>query len=263
VPEPGDDAVALTGTVKVTITRESDGSTLVSEGSTTEAGEPAYWSYTIPGTSLARLDVLTAVWTDGTSSYTTTAEIVGGFVCSLNSIAEKLDEPGPTDPADLAKARELALRDIERACHVNFRPRFVKERVTGDGTATVALSNREPRRILKATIDGTDLSGEELSALELSPSGLVTKPSGVWRRGADLVIAYEAGYASYPEAARHVRDLAASYLTANPVDWMDRATSYTNDYGPYSMVTPGMRGAAFALPNVNAFVESFYVPLVA
>jgi hypothetical protein len=261
IPEYGEDAVSLSGEVKITITRDSDGSTLVTDSLTTHvAGEPEYWSYEVSGSYFADLDILTATWTDGDSTYTTQVEVVGGYVVSLASIKAKLGEDATDD--ELTRAREQALDDIERACHVSFRPRYRRERLSGNGTNRLLLGSRQPRRILSLEVEDSPLSEADIEALILEPSGVIVRDS-TWPLGrSNIVATYEAGYEFYTPAQRPVRDLAAYYLTASPTDWNERATGYSNDYGTYSLVTPGVRGASFPLPVVNSFVEGFCLPLV-
>lgn len=260
-PEYGEDAVSLSGEVKITITRDSDGSALVTDSATTHvSGEPEYWTYEVSGSDLADLDILTAMWTDGDSSYTTQVEVVGGYVVSLAAIKDKLGEDASDD--ELIRAREQALDEIERACHVSFRPRYRKERISGNGTDRLLLGSRQPRRILSLEVDDSPLSEADIDALILEPSGVVVRDS-TWASGrSNIVVTYESGYEFYTPAQRPVRDLAAYYLTPSPTDWNERATGFSNDLGTYSLVTPGVRGASFPLPVVNSFVEGFCLPLV-
>lgn len=261
IPEHWEDPVSLSGEVKITITRDSDGSAVVTDAETTHVtGEPESWTYEVSGSDFADLDILTATWTDGSSTYTTQVEVVGGYVVSLAAIKNKLGEDASDD--ELTRAREQALDDIERACHVSFRPRYRKERLSGSGTNRLLLGRRQPRRILSLEVEDSPLSEADIDALILEPSGVVVRTS-TWSQGrSNIVATYEAGYEFYTPAQRPVRDLAAYYLTVSPTDWNDRATGYSNEYGTYSLVTPGVRGASFPLPIVNSFVEGFCLPLV-
>lgn len=260
IPEIGNDPVTFSGPVTVKVTRDSDGSTVAEEAATHVAGEDEHWTVTLSGTDLEQLDILTLSWSDGSSTYTTTVEVVGGFVTSLSAIQDKLQKEG--DDADAFTAREIALRAIEDACGVAFRPRYRKDTISGTGTGRLFLYSRMPRRILGVEIEGTALSAEEVEALTVDPIGLLIREQR-WPEGrSNIVVTYEHGYSEYTSAKYPVRDLAAHYLSSNPTDWMDRATSYANDMASYTLVTPGVRGAQFPVPSVNAFVEQFASPLV-
>jgi hypothetical protein len=257
-PGRGEDPASFSKDPTVTITRHSNGEAVVTDAETTKvpAGEDDIEHYTVDltGAQLADVDLLTAVWTDGDSSYTSHHEVVGGFACSLAAITEKYKEGGKTDE-EFAEARAIATREIEGACAVAFRPRYGKELLDGSGGQELLLRQPQLLRLLKVSIDGEDLSEEELGELTLDPASLLVRTGG-WPVGrANIEVAYVHGYESFSPAKLPVRDLAAYLLTESPTDWNERATSVSTEYGSYSLVTPGVRGASFPLPSVNAFVE--------
>ncbi len=256
-PGPGDDPVAFSEAPKVTVTRHSDGSAIVTDKATTEETEDGetYFTLDLTGAQLAEVDLLTATWSDGSSSYTTHAEVVGAFVTSLKAIKKKYSE-GAADE-DVEAAREVATSDIESACGVAFRPRYGKEILDGSGTKQLLL--RQPRllRVLSVAVAGKELTEEELEELTLDPVGMLVGESS-WPEGrANIEVAYVHGFESFAPAELPVRDLAAYLLTESPTDWNERATSIQREDGySYTLVTPGVRGASFPLPSVNAFVEA-------
>lgn len=262
-PEVGADSVALTSP-KVTIVRDSDGSTAVSEATPTKVepeGGSTYWTQALTAAQTAALDILTATWksSDG-SLYTQTIEVVGGFVASLAEIKDRLDET----PADalVASKRESALKEIEDACSVALRPRYQKELLSGDGSRKLRLSRRRLISVESVSVDGTALTEAELEALTLDPMGVLISESA-WSRGVlNIVVTYTHGFVDYPPARHPVRDYATYLLTPQPTDLNARATSVTTDVASYVLVTPGVRGARFPLPSVNAFVAEFGAPLV-
>lgn len=254
-PGPDDDPVTFAEDPTVTVARDSDGSVIVEDKAATkvelEEDDP-YYTVELSGTDLSEVDLLKAVWSDGSSSYTTYAEVVGGFVTSLKSIKAKYGESDKTDE-EIAEMREIALRSIEDVCGVAFRSRYSREVL--DGTASLELIVSQPRlqRVLSASVGGEALALDELV---IDPAGIVIAPS-VWSCGrANVEIAYVHGYEDFSTATLPVRDLAAHLLTKSPTDWNERATSVSDEMGTYSLVTAGVRGASFPLPSVNAFVEN-------
>jgi hypothetical protein len=259
-PSPEDDPVTFASTPKVTVTRDSDGTAILIEGEATEAGaEPdIYFTVDLDGSDIPTPDLLTAVWTDGASSYTTIAEVVGDFACSLKSIEAKFNG---TTTEDVATMREIATRSIEDACSLAFRPRYARELRDGTGSTELALSHSPVRRIVAVTVDGVAV---ELTEVEIDSAGFLLLPSG-WAEGrANVEITYIHGYESFPTATLPVRDLAAYLLTPSPTDWHARATAQTGPDGiSYTLVTAGVRGASFPLPSVNAFVDENRSPTIA
>ncbi len=259
LPGADEDPVAFSGPPTVTVIRDSDGAVVVDQETSTEggSGEDVYFTVDIPGDQLTEPDLLIAEWTDGSSTYTTRAEVVGAFLASLKEIKEKLGEEGPSDER-CASMREIASRSIEDACGVAFRPRY--ERIALSGTGDFALILPRPRVIslVSLAVDGEALSLEEVA---VSPAGILEGPQP-WRAGAAIEVAYVHGHETFPAAALPVRDLAAYLLTPAPTDWDQRATSVSSEIGTYSLVTPGLRGAVFPLPAVNAFVEEHRYPVI-
>lgn len=260
-PEHGGDPVELSEPT-VTITRDSDGEAVVEGAETTkgEEGGETFWTVELTGAQIPEVDVLKVVWSDESASYTTHVEVVGGFVVSLAAIEAKLGEKAAEELR--VQKREIALREIERACGVAFRPRYAKELLDGTGSKRLLLPRREVTEVLAVEVGGTALSTEEVEALTLEPIGVVIRAAG-WPSGkSNVSITYVHGYDYFPPAETPVRDYAAYLLADRPSDYSERATQVSTDVATYSLVTPGMRGAQFPLPTVNAFVEQYMVPLV-
>lgn len=267
-PEAGADSVTFDKAPTVTVTRDSDSSLVLEEveaDAVEEKEVPPYWTVPLTAAQLSEVDLLTAEWTgevdESSNTYTTYAEIVGGFVVSLLAIEEELGEEASADK--LTEAREIALHRIESACGVAFRRRYAREILDGQGRRGLFLDYRRPLQILKVEIGEVALSEAAIGELTLKSSGAVDRESG-WPCGVNnIVIAYAHGHTFYPAATEPIRDLAAYYLTKAPTDWNQRATSVSTELGTYALVTPGVRGASFPLPSVNAFVDQFTAPLVA
>jgi len=253
-PGPDEDPVTFAETPTVTVTRDSTGATVFEGPAEEHAGEdddPTYYTVELSGSDLSEVDLLSAVWSDGNSSYTTYAEVVGGFACSLKAIEAKYGEDDKSTE-EIAAMRMAATRAIEGACGVAFRPRYGREVRDGSGTTELFLAAPQLQRVLSASVAGEDLALDDLTA---DPVGAIVSASS-WPTGRlNVRVTYVHGYTDFSPAALPVRDLAAYLLTESPTDWNERATAVSNEFGNYTLVVPGMRGASFPLPAVNAFVE--------
>lgn len=248
------------GTPTVTITRDSDGSAVVTGAATTKVpSTTGIYAYTLTPTQTATLDLLTAQWSailgGVTQVFTTQVEIVGGFLVSLEAIAAA--SGGAATTAELSEARDWAEEVLEESCSTAFRPRYAKERVYGSGNAFLLLNNRRPLAVRSVSVDGTVFTAAELSDLTLGSNGVLRRSSAWDTAGTDLV--YEYGYTTPPvPVQRAALKLAAYFLTEDPSDYFDRATSLSTDDGAsYSLVTPGVRGAVTSIPEVNQVIEAY------
>jgi|GEM_PF-2629006 len=257
-PDHDGDPVEFDELPTVTVVRHSDGSAVdVGAVEKDGAGEDLVYTASVDSTATAEVDLLVATWTGkvagADSSYTTYAEVVGGVLTSLKAIRKKQNRNQPPPDGEIAAAREAASRQIESACRCAFRPRYGREILSSDGRETLMLKHPQLQRVLSIAVDGVAWSGEELGWVTLDSSGFLGI-SGRWPTGR-IEVAYVHGYEHFPEAAEPVRDLAAHLLATKPIDWMDRATSYSTGDATYSLITAGFRGASFPVPSVNAFVE--------
>lgn len=264
-PEPGEDEVTLTKPT-VTITRDSDGEAILKEAATTTVkageGDIAHFTVELKAGKIPECDILKAIWVDGTNSYEQVLEVVGDNVISLAKIEEQLGEKKAE--ASLKAMREIATREIESACGTAFRPRYAKEQLDGEGTERLKLGYSQPLKLIRIEIEEEPLSEAELTevVIEASPNVAIRRDS-IWPRGkSNIVVAYVFRSPASALASLPVRDYAAYLLTPSPTDWDQRATALSTDVGTYSLVTPGVRGAQFPLPSVNAFCSQFSMPLV-
>lgn len=263
-PEQGSDWVELTEAPAVVITNAA-GEEVGKELKVSEATEDAkkYWTVEVP--AQAEVDLLTATWTstEPAATYTTHAEVVGGFAVSLSAIEEKFGES--VDVAKLEAIREVATSEIEGACGLAFRARYGTELADGSGGERLILQRTEILRLLEVEVDGQILTAEEIAAIVIAPPNVLIRDEGRWpmTKRSNIRLVYAHGKPEYPDARFPVRDYAAYLLTETPSDWQGRATSFTNEIGTtYSLVTPGVRGASFPLPSVNAFCDRHATALV-
>lgn len=244
----------------VTITNHAGDTVLDAEPAEISAG---VISYEIPADELVALDRLTAQWsaTHGGDEVrmTTAIEVVSGF---LFEIPELRDDAEPLEltlsTAQIAAARIQAEQDLEDACGRAFVTRFCTESFDPGTARVLRLRQHHVHRIRSLSVDGEALGEDELANIAIRGSRDVVRAGGF--RG-PIEIAYEAGMSTPPAGAnRAARKLALHYLTPKPSNLHERATSMTTGESTYSLVTPGVRNAGFAIPEVNAFVQREAIP---
>ena len=249
---------------KVTVVRDSDGSTLVSNQTATDVAGTGVYSYTLTPANIADLDLLRITWTATLAgvagqTFTTLVEVVGGYITTLSAIEAAVAQTETPSAADVVDARQWAERWLEDECQVAFRPRYRRERLDGSGRLTLKLHRARPLRLRSLTIDGTALAPADLALVTLKPGGVLYRDNGFSNlRPGNVDVVYEYGWESAPEPViRAATRLAAFYLTPNPFSYDERASSISTDEASYTLVTPGLRGAVHSLPEVNAVVDQY------
>jgi hypothetical protein len=147
------------------------------------------------------------------------------------------------DTDKVEDTRDYAIARIEDACGVAFVEREEVEIATGrDGFALLS----RPRVIEVLKIDNVSaVSGPY-------PEGRIPLDDG------DHSILYRHGYETTPlPIKRAVLLLTRHYLTIDPTDIDERATSKSTEMASWSLVTPGVRGAIFPIPEVNQIVSDY------
>lgn len=250
-------------TATVTIAR-ADGTPIVTAAAATNGAAAGQFTYALSAAQTASLDVLDVAWVSSLGTVRDTVEIAGGVwfeVADARADGPPLDSATKYPAARIIAAREAAEDAIEQACGCAFVPRYRREALIGDGTVSLLLPVPRLRTVRAVTIDGTALTQAELDALTLHPEGVIEAASA-WPDGSDIVVAWEHGLDRPPgRGPRVCRSLAKSYLVGGAAD--ERATSITTEDGTFSMVTAGVRGAQFSLPEVNAYVAEHRMPVIA
>jgi hypothetical protein len=250
------------GTVTVTITRDSDGTTLVSGGSTT-TGDTGVYKYSLTPTQTATLDLLTVTWT-GTSvsgiTVTTQVEVVGAPLFSITEARQRVDlsDTAKYSDAQIAAVRQAATEAIEEVCNgVKFTPRYGTYTTDADNTGVVKLPHRKISRITAATNDGTAYSSTDIAAFKIYPGGTLKRRTPIfWTNFRQLTFKYEHGYTICPEQIKRAAiDLTEYWLIETAHS--NRATSVSDGTASYSLATAGIRGFMFDLPSVQAAVNQY------
>lgn len=264
-----DGVAADPGSVTVTITR-ADGSVLVSRATASGIGAGPR-SFALTTVHTAQLDRLTVQWVSPTlGTLTSVVEIVGGFyfpVADALAISELAEET----PAAIASARALAEQSFEEATGVAFVPRYARVKVSATLDSLLPLPFlpvRSVRDVSMANYPGGAALTISTALVRPTPTGLYYQAGwgyyggGIgsgWIPGArNITVGYEYGRDEPPaRVSRAVLLLAKTWLTKGPID--DRATSIAVDGGSISLMTPGLKGVTFGIPEVDATVEAYKV----
>ena len=147
------------------------------------------------------------------------------------------------DPDRIEELRDVATARLEDACHVAFTEREAVETATGVGG--FALLSR-PRVIQVLKVDNVSVGQGPY------PDGRIPLEVG------EHSVLYRHGWEETPlPIKRAVLLLTRHYLTVDPTDFDERATSKSNEVASWSLVTPGVRGAIFPIPEVNQIVSDY------
>lgn len=165
-----------------------------------------------------------------------------------------LDDATKVTDAAIDAERVGAESDLEDACGLAFVPRVDTERLDGPGGPLLRLGHRRVRAIQTVAILGQALSTGELAALEVSATGLVRRHGGWPSALGSIQVTYEHGLDAPPfRGKRAAMLLVRDRLVNGPID--DRAYQIAGEFGPISLVTPGVRGSVFGIPEVDSFVR--------
>lgn len=252
-------AVDATGLPTVTITRD-DGTVVVTSAATVKVTPgTGIYKYTLSPAQAALLDVLTATWSAvinaATQTFTTRTQVVGGFVCSIPQIDASLNRGGTASSytSDLKiLARTIATEAFEKECSVAFTPRYQRQTFDGTGNKDLILPTPRVITIRSVSIAGVALAGSDLAAVDATDeTGLVYYPAG-WPTGRrNVQMTWEHGHRVPPaDVSRAVALIASSILADGPFD--DRGFAVSDQGATFRLLTAGIAGSAFSIPDVQA-----------
>jgi hypothetical protein len=251
-----------TGSVTIGLVDEW-GRVVVPSGTATTNTSTGVYSYLLEAqTDLKRI---TATWS-GTfgqpKEFITQHEVVGGFYTTPIEVRNMDSISGETSTfptADLVEAITWSEAVIDDYCGASFVYRYERDVLDGTGTDTIKLSKMFPRKILAASIDGTDLTADEISKIALHESGVIIREDDVWEfntPGRKVVIEYEAGIDKTPppDIAWAAKTLARYHLIEQVSRIPDRALSISSEFGNIALSQPSMTKPT-PLPDVNVILN--------
>jgi len=243
----------------VTITRDRDASTIVSAAAVTVAAKSV--SYTLAGqTSEANL---TATWTLTTASGTVTvSEPVEVTSCEAVSVDEMrtrrpLDDVNRYPDSTLIRAREALVSEMSDRAGVKFTGGEFTVTLDGTGGTELFLPVGRPRSITKVVVDGATLSAGELATILVdSRAGVLYYPTGWYSGRLNVTVTGVSGFAQPPGGLAPAIAKGVRYMVVDSPT-QDRAISVSSEDGSTSnLMVAGLRGAIFAIPELNMLVET-------
>jgi hypothetical protein len=239
----------------VTVTR-ADGTALHTNAATTDGGTGIF-RYALSASDTSLLDTLTLEWLIGTQTFTTTVQVQGGFYFTIAE-AKALTELASKSAAEIAAGRTLAEQAFEHATGYTFVPRYTRQTLSAVHGTVLRLPKR-PLRSIRAISETTSIGGTPTT---LTTTDYAATEDGIYRPATwtpgpnNVVVGYEYGADEPPERVkRAVLLLAKTWLTTGPID--DRATGIPTEGGTIPLLTPGIRGSTFGIPEVDAVVEQY------
>lgn len=161
--------------------------------------------------------------------------------------------------ARLDEMRQLVEQAIEEAAEVAFVPREYTETLSGRGTQRVFTRWARLRSVTAAALDGVAV---DVTPLRVTRRVIYRPPPDRWPAGvANVTVTYLHGWDAPPlRVKRAALILAKNWLLKGPID--DRATQIRDGDtgGLITLATPGVRGANFGIPEVDAVVADYAEP---
>lgn len=187
------------------------------------------------------------------------ADVTNDAIATLAELRalEPLDDDTKYPDELVLATRDAVIDALEDACRTSFVRRPYTE--TFDDPVPMAMLNLERRRnpvVTALTVNAVELTAGEVTGLRAA-RGLVSRPYGGF--GNTAVITYEQGYNTPPGRVRRaVRLLTRDWLAEEVSDTIPaRATSWSAGENTYRLVTAGVAGAIFDLPEANAVVKQY------
>lgn len=164
----------------------------------------------------------------------------------LDDILDRGGRASNYDEAARRAAIDVALEAFERECNQRFFPRAVRESIVLRARArTLVLDDCDMTAV--RSIDGPD-GAVDVTTITILDDELVRDAS--WPAGV-YAVEYTCGLATCPDDAAHaVAVLAGSLLKDGPFD--DRGYAVVDEGGYARLLTAGIGGASFSIPEVQA-----------
>ncbi len=254
-------ATDATGTVAATLKR-LDGTTVHTGNATSAGAGTGTYNYTPP--PQAQLNALTLDWSGTVAGNAVVerdiVEVVGGFLFDL---AEARAKPPALDatryPTAMLKAGRIEVEiECERICRVAWVPRYKRVAIDTGWRYTDRLltPDTQLRALRSVTVNGTTWTVDQVNAVTVSESGVLTLPAcQPWPVRSRIILEYEHGFDFPPVdvgTAGMVRLRSRLGLFDTSVPY--RAISFTSgEGGTYRLSTPSKDRTG--IPEVDAAYE--------
>lgn len=261
-----DDGTAADPGVTTVAVSDLTGAVVVAAGAAT-TGTGTSRNYALVATT--QLDILTVTWTTANfGAFTSTLEIVGGFLYSLNEARaydnNALANANTYTGAAIEDTRARVTDEFQTICGVSFVPRvaqFVLDGCTSALDLRMARVTRiravETRTVGTAT--WTAYTVDQLAGVLLDTNGFIQQETGgYWPSGRQNVrVTYEHGYDRVPGAVKVAALMMTRYLFSGDI-LSQRTISLSSEFGTTQFAVANMSmGRYTSLPEVNRILDLF------
>ena len=245
---------------------DSAGNIIVAAGTGATGGGSGVYNYILPAQTEPKQLTATwsGTWSGSVMSFPTFHEVVAGQytnpfeVRAMDSISGEA-QAFPT--SDIIDAIGWAENVVEDFCGTNWVGKFQRDELNGSNSQGLKLTRLFPRKILAASIDGTDLTAAQIANMALTKTGLVVWDDDVWdytSPGLKVIVDYVHGVGDHtgpPNDLRWaIRSLARFHLIDHLSRIPDRALSIQSEFGQIMLAQPSMDRPT-PLPDVNVILQ--------
>lgn len=266
----GDDGTAADPGATTVAVSDLAGAVVVAAGTATVVGDPDTTKRSYVLAAHAQLDILTVTWTTANyGAFTSTLEIVGGFLYSLNEVRaydnNALSNANTYPPAALEDTRARLTDEFQTICGVSFVPRVAQLVLDGGYTSYLDLRMARVARIRAVetrtvgTATWTAYTTDQLAGVLLDSNGFIQQESsGYWPSGRQNVrVTYEHGYERVPGPIRDAALMVTRYLFAGDI-LSQRTITMSSEFGTTQLATVNPeRGWHYGLPAADGILERY------
>lgn len=251
----------------VTITRDRDSAAIVTAQACTVEADRVFYNLAPQATTSSLTATFSIVEADTTTSTVIVpVQVVGARTASIADCRrlKPLDSVNRYPDELIEQTITQVELELEEATGVSFVP-VERVAVRHDGSGDRELYTRFARPVSVSAVTISDgittdtMAAGDVSALILDEAGgVLIRPTFTWLRGRrNVTVTGVFGYSVVPGMVRQAVPLAVRHaLIDSRVD--PRASSVTNEDGTTAqLVTAGVRGAVFSLPEMNQVVHTF------
>jgi hypothetical protein len=187
-------------------------------------------------------------------------EVVGGYL--FNLAQARVFDDGAL--GDVTKYPDATIREVRAGITEFFRdvagrsfvPMYGREAVDGTADGRLFLRAKGVRSLLAASVAGTALTVDELAAVGVYDSGMLTRSNG-WNAYTPraVVVEYEYGDEFPPWAIHEAALVYLRYLLVSS-DLSDRTITFTNEAGTVRNAVASIRYPT-GLPTVDAMLGRY------
>ena len=206
---------------------------------------------------------LVGVWTltteVGAQTFTNRVEVVSCESVSVDEmrLRRPLDDPNRYPDRRLISARTQLENELSDRAGVKVNGGEFTVTIDGRGTSELFLPVGKPRTITKVTVDGVAISSEDLATVKIDVrQGIIIYAKKFASGRMNVTVQGVSGFDQPIGGLSSAMGKGVRYMVVDSPT-QDRAISVSTSEGTTeNMMVAGLRGAIFAIPELNMIVES-------